>query len=75
MLQEYDRLDLTAMAAERGDYLKRKLTALMKTCPVVGDIRGLGLIMAVEMVSNQSTRAKFPHSFASTEKFLEPVRK
>lgn len=68
VLQEYDRLDLTAMAAERGVYLKRKLMELMKTCPVIGDVRGMGLLMAVEMVSSQSTKAQFPSSFSSTEK-------
>ncbi len=56
------------MAAERGNYLVRKLTELKKTCPAVGDIRGMGLVLAVEMVSDQSTKTQFPSSFASTEK-------
>jgi len=68
VLQEYERLDLIKMAAEHGSYLKNRLIGLMKICPVIGDIRGLGLLMAVEMVSDQSTKAKFPAEFASTEK-------
>ena len=60
--------DFTVRGGSSGGSQGGLITELMKTCPVIGDIRGMGLIMAVEMVSNQSTKSKFPHSFASTEK-------
>ena len=68
VLGEYDRLDLVNMAAKRGAYLRAKLVALKETCSVLGDVRGMGLVMAVEMVTNQNTKAKFPHDYPTTEK-------
>jgi len=68
VLAEYDRLDLVAMAAKRGKYLRSKLLELMKSCPVIGDVRGMGLLMAVELVADQATKAKLPAGFRSTEK-------
>jgi 4-aminobutyrate aminotransferase len=33
-----------------GDYLKQALVALKEKCPVIGDVRGIGLMEAVEFV-------------------------
>ena len=43
VLNEYERLNLVAAAAERGASLRCKLEALAADSPVIGDIRGLGL--------------------------------
>lgn len=43
-------------AAEMGDYFKEKLFALQKKYPsVIGDVRGLGLMLAMEMVHPDKT--------------------
>ena len=48
---------------ERAGVLGRRLLAGLKTLeshPHVGDVRGLGLMAAVEFVADKSTKAEFP---------------
>ena len=45
-------------SAELGTYLRKKLEALYQY-PVVGDIRGMGTLWAVELVANRDTREPF----------------
>jgi adenosylmethionine-8-amino-7-oxononanoate aminotransferase len=54
-----DREDLIARADRMGAYLGRRLERL-RELPIVGDIRGRGLLWAVELVKNKKTREPFP---------------
>jgi 4-aminobutyrate aminotransferase len=47
---------LVENAAEMGDYLHERLTALMDAHPLIGDVRGLGLIQGVELVRDRETK-------------------
>ncbi|BBH45770.1 aspartate aminotransferase family protein [Pseudomonas sp. KU43P] len=49
---------LVEHAAEIGQYLQKRLRALAGH-PLVGEVRGVGLIAAVELVMNQATKAPF----------------
>ena len=49
-------------AANKGDYLLRALTAALADHPHVGDIRGKGLMCAVELVRDKSTKQSFDPS-------------
>ena len=51
---------LVENAAQVGAYFKEQLEGLEVDHPVVGDVRGLGMIMAVELVADRKTKAKFP---------------
>lgn len=57
VLDEFERLDLVARAAERGARLRAGLEDLQARSPIVGDVRGLGLLMAVELVADRKTKA------------------
>jgi 4-aminobutyrate aminotransferase len=48
---------LVANAAARGDELTRGLAALAAEDPRIGDVRGPGLMIGVELVSDRATRA------------------
>ena len=39
-----------------GEYMKGKLTEMMARCPKMGDVRGWGLVNAVEIVEDKATR-------------------
>ena len=39
-----------------GDYLKKKLTALMDKHPTIGEVRGMGLMLGVELVKNRKSK-------------------
>jgi 4-aminobutyrate aminotransferase-like enzyme len=48
---------LVENAAEVGGYLREGLLALQSRHPVIGDVRGEGLLLGVELVEDAQTRA------------------
>ena len=56
-----EREGLVAHAAEMGDRLLKGLETL-RSLAAVGDVRGLGLMAAVELVKDTNTRESFPAS-------------
>jgi len=54
-----EREKLVENATAMGAYLLEGLSQLRKH-PIVGDVRGLGLLAAVELVKSKDTRAPFP---------------
>ena len=53
------REDLTANAAKVGAHLLRRLGGLMDKYEVIGDVRGKGLMIAVELVKDRKTKEPF----------------
>jgi len=47
-------------AAAVGDYLKSRLNGLARRFPVIGDVRGLGLMAAIEIVCDRAMREPDP---------------
>ncbi len=60
VLGEIDRLDLITAAEVQGDKLKAELATLMHRYPFIGDVRGKGLLLAFELVSNRETMEPLP---------------
>ena len=58
-IEEMQRLKLVERAAELEPYVRQKLEALKAKHPSVGDVRGLGLFFAVDLVKNRTTRQPF----------------
>lgn len=50
--------DLPARAAELGEYALDRLRELAEDHPLVGDVRGKGLLLAVELVTDPDTKEK-----------------
>ena len=59
--------DLVARAARMGESLGQRLREGLGNLPCVGDVRGMGMMWAVEFVADQKTKAPFPKArgFAS----------
>ncbi|MEE9165079.1 MAG: acetyl ornithine aminotransferase family protein [Nitrospinota bacterium] len=47
-------------AAKVGAYMINRLKAIQETSPVIGDVRGKGLMIAAEIVKNKKTKTKAP---------------
>lgn len=60
VLDEVVEQRLIERAARMGDYLGAQLRALQQRSPLIGDVRGKGLLMAIELVANQETRQQLP---------------
>lgn len=43
-----------------GSYFKEKLVDLMASHPIIGDVRGLGLMLGVELVADRQSKRPFP---------------
>ncbi|HET7411277.1 MAG TPA: aspartate aminotransferase family protein [Pararhizobium sp.] len=60
VLEEIDRNGLIANAAKIGGRLRAELTGLKARFPFIGDVRGKGLLLAFELVSDRETMAPLP---------------
>ncbi|MBV9183769.1 MAG: aspartate aminotransferase family protein [Acidobacteria bacterium] len=58
-INEMKRLNLAERACEMGAYLGEKLNDLRTQHPSIGDVRGLGMFWAVELVRNRRTKTLF----------------
>lgn len=56
-LAEIRRLDIAKNAASRGNELLAGLQSLQVQHPLIGDVRGIGLMCAIELVSDRATKA------------------
>ena len=63
VLKEIDRLDLISNCAAMGDLLKARLEGLMERYPFIGDVRGKGLLLAFELVSDKETMKPLPKEY------------
>ncbi|MCM2561159.1 aspartate aminotransferase family protein [Lutimaribacter sp. EGI FJ00015] len=60
VIDEIHRAGLIDNAARTGDYLKSRLSALMNRFPFIGDVRGKGLLLAFEIMSDRVTKEPLP---------------
>jgi adenosylmethionine-8-amino-7-oxononanoate aminotransferase len=58
-LDIYEREDFVGQAREKGAILLRSLKQALADHPRVGEVRGLGLMCAIEYVKDKSTREEF----------------
>ncbi|WOV91853.1 MAG: aminotransferase class III-fold pyridoxal phosphate-dependent enzyme [Candidatus Zeuxoniibacter abyssi] len=73
-IKVYERDNIIAQAAKRGETLANILTALAKKHPSIGDVRGRGLFFGLETVKNRKTREPLVPFNAKNEAAL-PVKK
>jgi adenosylmethionine-8-amino-7-oxononanoate aminotransferase len=74
VLRILEREDLVAASAARGEQLLAMLTARIGSHRNVGEIRGRGLLVGVELVTNRRTRRPFPRSAHLIEAVMARAR-
>ncbi len=71
VLQEIERGDLMSNASATGTLLAEKLHKLREVCPLIGDIRGMGLLLAFELVADVKTMKPLPASMKAFDRLVE----
>jgi adenosylmethionine-8-amino-7-oxononanoate aminotransferase len=71
-VQRYiERYGLIAQCARVGDLLKSMLVQMADGLSIVGDVRGMGLLLGIELVRDKSTLDPFPRSDHIHERILQ----
>jgi adenosylmethionine-8-amino-7-oxononanoate aminotransferase len=65
---------LVEASAEKGERLLKELTAALGDHPHVGDIRGLGLMVGIELVEDREEKRPFDRSAKVTEHVMAAAR-
>lgn len=71
VLEEITGNDLVGNAERIGALLKHELTLLMDDYPFIGDVRGMGLLLAFETVADRGTMEPLPKSINAFNELVE----
>ncbi|PTQ74909.1 aspartate aminotransferase family protein [Celeribacter persicus] len=71
VLEEMQEQGIIENAAKMGDLLKARLTALMERYHFIGDVRGKGLLLAFEFVSDRDTMRPLPKEWNAYLELVE----
>jgi taurine--2-oxoglutarate transaminase len=73
VIEIYLEENLADRAAKMGDYMMDELKGMMDRQPVIGDIRGLGLFLGVELVANRDSKEGFQPKDLTQEQKKDPA--
>lgn len=65
---------LVEASRTQGERLLKELATALADSPVVGDVRGVGLMIGVELVADRETKRPFARSEQTTERVLAAAR-
>ncbi len=71
VLDEIEKHDLTQNAARMGDALTTRLNGLMQKYPLIGDVRGKGLLLAFELMADRATKAPLPRDMNAYNRLVD----
>lgn len=63
-LDIFDRENLVDRAAQTGQYLQRRLREELLNHPLVGQVRGVGMVAGIELVADRQTKRSFDPKLA-----------
>ena len=71
VLEEIEANGLIENSALMGEQLKESLQELMTRFQIIGDVRGLGLLMAFELVADRQTMRPLPKQLQAFQRLVE----
>lgn len=71
VVEEIERQNLMANSVAMGHELKLGLIRLQDRFPFIGDVRGMGLLLAIELVADRQTKEPFPPAFKAFDRLTE----
>jgi adenosylmethionine-8-amino-7-oxononanoate aminotransferase len=66
--------DLVEASRVQGELLLKELAEALADSPIVGDVRGIGLMVGIELVTDRGSKAPFPRSAGVTEGVVAAAR-
>ena len=61
-------------SAEIGERIRKELESALDGCSIVGDVRGIGMLVGVELVRDRETKDPFPRDGQVTEHIVGAAR-
>ncbi|MGK7870200.1 aspartate aminotransferase family protein [Falsiroseomonas sp. E2-1-a20] len=61
-LKIYDELDIVSHVRSAGDHMQKALRARFEGHPLVGEVRGIGMVAAIELVADKANHKNFEAS-------------
>ena len=74
VLETLETGDLVARSASMGERLRAELRAELSDVPAVGDVRGLGLMIGLELVRDPVSKEPFARADRVTERVVAAAR-
>jgi len=71
VLDQIEQHDLTGNAARMGDKLAARLDGLMQRYPLIGDVRGKGLLTAFELMADRAGKAPLPAAWNAHSRLVD----
>lgn len=71
VIDEIEDQGLMANALDVGTQLGQRLRALMNRYPMIGDVRGIGMLQAFELVADRTTMAPLPTGMNAYDRLVE----
>ncbi len=71
VLDEITRQNMVSNAARMGDALAERLRGLMQRYPLIGDVRGKGLLTAFELMADRGTKAPLPKGMNAHSRLVD----
>ncbi|WP_026689568.1 aspartate aminotransferase family protein [Alteribacter aurantiacus] len=75
VLEYIERHDLIEQSKKVGEYLKGQLKVLQQRYPMIGDVRGRGMLLGVEFVSNLFNKLPFATEVHVSKTIIERAMK
>ncbi|WP_100372865.1 aspartate aminotransferase family protein [Bacillus sp. FJAT-45037] len=74
VLEYVEEHDLVRKAEENGRYLKAEIKKLFNQFTMIGDVRGIGMMVGIEFVRNRSSKEPFSASLALTNRIVKQAQ-
>ena len=74
VLRRLDEDGLVEASAKQGERLRSALAGALAESPIVGDVRGIGSMIGIELVRDRETKEPHPRAQAVTERAVQAGR-
>lgn len=71
VIDEIERQGMMRNAVATGARLEARLRGLMQRSKIIGDVRGMGLLLAFELVADRTTMAPLPETLDAYDRLVE----